>query len=125
MSADDRLGPSATPMVWIGLERCNVCCIAVPSRIPRVASMPSMTMSPAATCVRAWAMSVPTGGSGVDGVTIAASKQSGVGEFLDGLAAELGPVVSARSRCGGCISPSRASRARPGRWYPHRALTGW
>ena len=48
--------------------------------------------------------------------TIEAGGVEAVRVFLDGLAAELtGRDVSAVSRCGGCTSPSRASRASPGR----------
>ena len=69
---------------------------------------------------QAWVDVATNGGApGVDGVSIDAISDGGVEgvrAFLDGLAAELrARFVSARSRCGGCTSPSRASRARPGR----------
>ena len=54
-------------------------------------SMPSMTRSPAATCCwRAWGeVRANRGAPGVDGVTIGGVVDSGVGEFLDELAAKL------------------------------------
>ena len=69
---------------------------------------------------RAWVdVATNRGAPGVDGVTIADIEAGGVEavrDFLDGLAAELRTTVPiGRSPCGGSTSPSRASRARPGR----------
>ena len=108
-------------MVWTRFEPFNVCCIAVPSRIPprrfhalydKVARSDVMW--------RAWVdVATNQGAPGVDGVTHRVDRRRGVAGcevFLDGLAAQLRDRRRiGRSRCGGCISPSRASRARPGR----------
>ncbi len=68
---------------------------------------------------RAWVdVATNQGAPGIDGVTIADDRgrgHRGGAAFLDGLAAELRPVPTGQSHCGGCTSPSRASRARPGR----------
>jgi RNA-directed DNA polymerase len=69
----------------------SACSTAVLSRIGIAASTPSSTRSPAATFLRrAWGeVRANRGAAGVDGVTIDQVERSGVGDFLDGLAAEL------------------------------------
>ena len=51
------------------------------------------------------------GAPGVDGVSIGDVVDSGVSEFLEELAAKLGPGPTGRGRCGGCTSRSRAGQA--------------
>ena len=51
------------------------------------------------------------GAPGVDGVSIDDVVDSGVSEFLEGLAAKLRSGTTGRGRCGGCTSRSRAGQA--------------
>ena len=78
---------------------------------------------------RAWVeVAKNQGAPGVDGVTIASLSDggaNGVQVFLDGLAAQLRARRTARSRCDGSTSRSRASRVKPGRSASPRWPTGW
>ena len=75
---------------------------------------------------RAWCdVRANRGAPGVDGVSIDAVEESGVRVFLEELAVELRPGRTGPRRCGGCISPSPAGRARPGRSGIPRSVTGW
>ena len=77
----------------------------------------------------AWVDVATNGGApGVDGVSIDAIGDGGVEgvrAFLDGLAVELRAVRIGPSRCGGCTSPSRASRVSSGRSASPRSVTVW
>jgi hypothetical protein len=75
---------------------------------------------------RAWEeVRANRGAPGVDGVTIDQVEASGVASFLRDLASALRPGATGRRRCGGCTSPSQASRARPGRLASPPCAIGW
>ena len=65
------------------------------------------------------------GAPGVDGVSIEAIEDVGVGCFSKGSPPSSGPGDTGLRRCGECISPSRADRDRPGRWAYPPCVIGW
>ena len=105
----------------------NACCTAVLSRIEdRRFHALYDKVARSDVLWRAWReVRANRGAPGVDGVTIDDVVGSGVSEFLDELAAKLGPVRIGRGRCGGCISPSRAGRVSCGRSVSLVWPTGW